>query len=119
MAFSAPVAPQVLRTIKEAGKGLPQRQAGEHIMRAVLNHFGKEVTVLDRDGQGELFRVGAGPSHGISGVHIHPISVQWGTWQLKAHKDAIEFLTDSDFNMYLGTLLQALEIGRYRAGFPR
>ena len=36
---------------------------------------------------------------------------------MKAHKVAIAFLTDDDFNMYLGTLLQALELGRYRAGF--
>jgi hypothetical protein len=35
---------------------------------------------------------------------------------LRAHKDAVAFLTDDDFNMYLGTLLQALELGRYRAG---
>jgi hypothetical protein len=46
-----------------------------------------------------------------------PISVQWGTWQLKAHKDAVAFLTDTDFNMYLGKLLQALEVGRFRIGF--
>ena len=34
-------------------------------------------------------------------------------------KDAVAFLTDDDFNMYLGTLLQALELGRYRVGFPK
>jgi hypothetical protein len=27
------------------------------------------------------------------------------------------FLTDKDFNEYLGTLLLALEVGRYRVGF--
>jgi hypothetical protein len=37
-------------------------------------------------------------------------------FELNAHKDAIAFLTDDDFNMYLGTLLQALELGCYRAG---
>jgi hypothetical protein len=99
---------------------MSQRQAGERIIQAVLAHFRAEVTVLDRDGDGELFRVGTGnPSHEIHGVHIHPISVQWGTWQLRAHKDAVAFLTDADFNMYLGTLLQALELGRYRVGFKK
>ena len=96
------------------------RQSGEQIILAVLNHFRAEITVLGPDGDGELFRLGSGaPSHAIHGVHIHPISVQWDTWQLKAHKDAIAFLTDDDFNMYLGTLLQALELGRYRAGFRK
>jgi hypothetical protein len=118
MPYSPPVQPQLLRQFKDAGRGLNHRQAGEQIIVAVLGHFRAEITVLDRDGDGELFRVGSGaPSHGIHGVHIHPISVQWGTWQLKAHKDAVAFLTDDDFNMYLGTLLQALELGRYRAGF--
>jgi hypothetical protein len=89
-------------------------------MQAVLNHFRAEITVLDQGGDGELFRVGSGaPSHEIHGVHVHPISVQWGTWQLKAHKDAVAFLTDEDFNMYLGTMLQALELGRYRVGFKK
>jgi len=36
---------------------------------------------------------------------------------LKAHKDAVAFPANEDFNMYLGTLLQALELGRYRVGF--
>lgn len=120
MAYSARVNPQLLRQFKEAGKGLSPRQAGERMIQAILNHFRAEITVLDQSGEGELFRVGSGdPSHGIHGVHIHPISVQWGTWQLKAHKDAVAFLTDDDFNMYLGTLLQALELGRYRAGFNK
>lgn len=120
MPYSTPVPPQLLRVFKDAGKGLPNRQAGERIIQAALNHFRAEITVLDRDGTGELFRVGSGnPSHAIHGVHVHPISVQWGTWQLKAHKDAVAFLSDDDFNMYLGTLLQALELGRYRVGFSK
>ena len=118
MAYGLRVPPQLLRQFKDAGKGSGSRQASERIIQAALNHFRAEITVLDKAGEGELFRVGSGePRHGIHGVHIHPISVQWGTWQLKAHKDAIAFLTDDDFNMYLGTLLQALELGRYRAGF--
>jgi hypothetical protein len=109
-----------LRHFKNAGQGLSQRQAGERIIQAVLAHFRAEVTVLDAHRDGELFRVGAGnPSHGIHGVHIHPISIQWDSWQLKAHKDAVAFLKDADFNMYLGTLLQALELGRYRVGFKK
>jgi hypothetical protein len=76
--------------------------------------------VLDQFGEGELFRVGSGsPSHNIHGVHIHPVSVQWGTWQLRAHKDAVSFLTDDDFNMYVGTFLQALELGRFRVGLKK
>jgi hypothetical protein len=90
------------------------------MMQAVLDHFRAEITVLDADGDGELFRFGSGsPSHGIHGVHIHPVSVQWGTWQLRAHRDAVAFLTDDDFNRYLGTLLQALELGRFRVGFKK
>jgi hypothetical protein len=120
MPLSSPVPPPLLRRFKEAGKGLTPRQSGERIIQAVLDHFRGEITVLDRTGEGELFRVGSGaPRHHIHGVHIHPISVQWGTWQLKAHKDAVAFLTDDDFNMYLGTLLQALELGRYRVGFEK
>jgi hypothetical protein len=34
-------------------------------------------------------------------------------------KDAVAFLKDDDFNMYVGLLLQALELGRYRIGFPK
>ncbi len=118
MAYGPRVPLPLLRRFKDAGKGMSQRQAGEAIIRAVLDHFRAEITVLDRNGDGELFRVGKGdPSHGIHGVHIHPISVQWGTWELKAHKDAMAFLTDKDFNEYLGTLLLALEVGRYRVGF--
>jgi len=120
MAYAAPVPSPLLRQFKQAGKGLSPRQGGERILQAILNHFRAEITVLDRDGRGELFRVGSGaPSHNIYGVHIHPISVQWGPWELRAHKDAVAFLTDDDFNMYLGTLLQALELGRYRAGFSK
>ncbi len=120
MAYSTPVHPQVLREFKAAGEGWPPRQAGERIIQAILNYYHAEITVLDPFGDGELFRVGTGaPSHNIHGVHIHPVSVQWGTWQLKAHKDAIAFLTDDDFNMYLGTLLQALELGRFRVGFEK
>jgi hypothetical protein len=118
MAYRTRVSPELLRQFKEASQGLDPRRAGETIILAVLDHFQAEITVLDRDGDGELFRVGMGyPSHGINGVQIHPLYVQWGTWQLKAHRDAIAFLTDEDFNMYLGTLLQALELGRFRAGF--
>ena len=120
MPFNAPVAPQLLRRFKEAGKGLPPRQAGEKIMMAALEHFRAEITVLDSGGTGELFRVGAGsPSHGIHGIHIHPVRVQWDTWDLKAHKDAVSFATDEHFNMYLGLFLQALELGRYRVGLPK
>lgn len=120
MPLSPPVPARLLREFKDAGKGLRPREAGERIIQAALNHFRAEVTVLDKDGVGELFRVGSGaPSHEIHGVHVHPISVQWGTWQLRAHKDAIAFLTDQDFNMYLGTFLQALELGRFRIGFGK
>ena|ERR1035437_9771934 len=120
MPYTAPVHPLLLRQFKAAGEGLNPRQAGERIILAILDYFRAEITVLDRDGTGELFRVGSGaPSHNIHGVHIHPVSVQWGTWELKAHKDAVAFLSDVDFNMYLGTLLQALELGRFRVGFPK
>jgi hypothetical protein len=107
-----------MRQFKSAAGGLSGRAAGDAIVRTILDHFKAEITVLDKHGVGELFRIGVGdPSHGIRGVHIHPITVQWGSWELKAHKDAIEFLTDENFNMYLGSLLEALETGRYRAGF--
>jgi hypothetical protein len=120
MPLSSRVSRQLLRTFKESGKGLPPRQAGERIIQSILQHYRAEVTVLDSNGTGELFRVGMGfPSHEIHGVHIHPISVQWGTWELRAHKDAVAFLKDDDFNMYLGLLLQALELGRYRIGFSK
>ena len=120
MPFSPPVPPQLLRTFKESGKGLPPRQAGERIIETILEYYRAEVTVLDAFGTGELFRVGMGyPRHGIHGVHIHPISVQYRTWELRAHKDAVAFLKDDDFNMYLGLLLQALELGRYRVGLPK
>ena len=120
MPFTSPVPAPLLRQFKEAGKGLSPRQGGERIIQAVLDHFRAEITVLDKIGDGELFRVGSGaPRHGVHGIHIHPISVQWGTWQLKAHKDAVAFLTDEHFNMYLGTLLQALELGRFRVGFEK
>ncbi len=113
MALSQRVPAPLLRDFKAAGKGLSPRLAGERIIQTVLNHFRAEITVLDATGEGELFRVGSGsPSHHIHGVHIYPISVQWGTWQLKTHKDAVAFLTDADFNMYIGTFLQALELGR-------
>jgi hypothetical protein len=118
MAYGLRVPLPLLRQFKDAGKGMSQRQAGEAIIRAVLDHFRAEITVLDKYVDGELFRVGKGdPSHGIHGVHIHPITVQWGTWELRAHKDAVAFLKDKNFNRYLGTLLLALEIGRYRVGF--
>lgn len=104
--------------VQERANGLSGRSAGDAIVRAILDHFDAEITVLDKHGVGELFRIGVGdPSHGIRGVHIHPVNVQWQTWELRAHKDAIEFLTDDHFNMYLGSLLQGLETGRYRAGF--
>jgi hypothetical protein len=45
-------------------------------------------------------------------VHSH-------THEMIAHKDAIALLTDNDFNMYVGLLLQALELGRYRVGFNK
>jgi hypothetical protein len=118
MPFSTPVAPPLMKQFKSAANGLTGRAAAEAIVQAVLAHFKAEVTVLDRHGIGELFRVGSGdPSHGIHGIHIHPISIQWGTWDLKAHKDAIAFLPDENLNMYVGSLLQALETGCYRAGF--
>jgi hypothetical protein len=111
-------APQLLRQLKEAGKGLSPRKAGERILQAALDLFRAEITVLDQLGESELFRVGSGsPSHNIHGVHIHPVSVQWGTWQLRAHKDAVSFLTD-DVNMSIGTFLQALELG-FRVGFKK
>jgi hypothetical protein len=120
MPFSPPVPPALLRQFKKAADGFTGRRASEKIIEAILAHFRAEITVLTADGQGELFRVGTGsPSHGIHGVHIHPISVQWGTWELKAHKDAVAFLSDANFNMYIGLLLQALELGRYRAGFKK
>ena len=107
-----------MRQFKAAGNGLQGRLAGNTIVKAILDHFKAEITVLDKHGIGELFRIGFGdPSHGIHGVHIHPISIQWASWELKAHKDAIEFLSDDDFNMYLGSLLGALETGRFRSGF--
>jgi hypothetical protein len=114
MPLSAPASPSLLRAFKAAGAGLLPRQAGERIITAILTHYRAEITVLAADGEGELFRVGMGnPSHGIVGVHIHPVSVQFESWELKAHKDAVAFLKDKDFNMYLGALLQALEIGRF------
>ena len=120
MQLGAPVPSELLRTFKESGRGLASRQAGERIIQSILEHFRAEVTVLDSYRTGELFRVGMGfPSHGIHGVHVHPVFVQWGSWELRAHKDAVAFLKDADFNMYLGTLLQALELGLYRVGLPK
>ena len=117
MRCNDPTPQALLRAFKNAGAGHPPRQAGERIVEAILAHYQHEITVYTDDRQGELFRIGKGPRHGISGIHIHPISVQFDTWELKAHKDAVAFLTDKDFNMYLGTLLQALELGRFRVGF--
>lgn len=119
-----PYAPRVpltlLRQFKSAGQGISGRQAGIRIIEAILAHFRAEITVLDKDGDGELFRVGSGnPRHGIHGIHIHPVSIHSLTFQLQAHKDAIDLLSDADFNMYVGLLLQALELGRYRAGFKK
>jgi hypothetical protein len=120
MPFSTPVPPVLLRQFKSAGYGFAGRQASEKIMEAILAHFRMEITVLTADGNGELFRVGSGnPSHGINGIHIHPTSVQYRTGELRAHKDAVAFLTDANFNMYIGLLLQALELGRFRAGFSK
>jgi hypothetical protein len=120
MPFNDPVSRELLRGFKSAGGGLPKRQAGAKIVEAILAHYKAEITVYNDDGHGELFRIGSGnPSHGIQGIHVHPISVAWGTWELKAHKDAVAFLTDDDFNMYLGKLLQALEVGRFRVGFAK
>jgi hypothetical protein len=121
MAFSSPLPWQLLKQFKGAANGFTGRQAGEKIVAAILAHFHQaEITVLTPDGGGELFRVGQGsPSHGIHGVHIHPTRIQWGTWELKAHKDPVALLSDDNFNMYVGTLLQALETGRYRVGFKK
>ena len=74
MPYGLPVPPQLLRQFKDAGKGLSPRQAGERTIQVVLDHFRAEVTVLDRDGEGELFRLGSGtPSHDIHGVHVEGI----------------------------------------------
>ena len=118
MPFSTPVPTTITRKFKGTANGLSGRAAGDAIVRAILDHFKCEITVLSSDGFGELFRVGMGdPSHGIHGVHIHPIGVEWGSFELKAHKNAVEFVADDQFNMYLGSLLAGLETGRYRAGF--
>ena len=120
MGYSLRVSPQLLRQFKSAGQGLQGRQAGIRIVEAVLAHFRAEITVLDQDATGELFRVGQGdPRHGVHGVHIHPITLHSRTHEMIAHKDAVALLTDTDFNMYIGLLLQALELGRYRAGFKK
>ena len=89
-------------------------------MQAVLAHFRAEITVLDKGGFGELFRVGEGnPSHGIHGVHIHPMTLHSLTHEMIAHRDAVALIHDNDFNMYVGLLLQALEVGCYRVGFRK
>ena len=64
MPYSTPVPPQLLRVFKDAGKGLSNRQAGERIIQAALNHFRAEITVLDRDGTGELFELGSASKPG-------------------------------------------------------
>ena len=120
MSYAVRVPPNLLRQFKSAGLGFTGRQAGVKIIEAILAHFRAEITVLDKDGFGELFRVGSGnPRHGIHGIHIHPVSIHSQTFEMQAHKDAIDLLADEDFNMYLGLLLQALELGRYRAGFKK
>lgn len=121
MPYSVPLPAPVLRQLKSAGRGLTGRLAGIKIMEAVLAHFRQvEITVLNGHGDGELFRIGTGnPRHGIHGVHIHPVMVHSQTFQLEAAKHAVLAIKDEDFNMYLGLLLQALELGRYRVGFKK
>jgi hypothetical protein len=38
---------------------------------------------------------------------------------MMARRDAVDLFTDPDFNMYVGLLLQALEVGRYRVGLKK
>ena len=119
MTYASPLPAELLRQFKGAGKGLAPRPAGELIIRAVLDYFHAEITVLDRNSNGELFRVGpanAKESHKIIGVHIHPVQLHSETWELMAHRRAVSFVKDVDFNMYLGLFLQALELGNYRVG---
>lgn len=118
MPFSTPATTAQIRQFKRAADGLNGRVAGEAIVKAVLAAYKAEITVMDRYGLSELFRIGIGhPSHGIHGVHIHPIKFHGLTGESKAHTDAVALMTDDEFNMYVGTLLQALETGCFRAGF--
>src|SRR5262249_23275068 len=67
----------VLSHVKDAGNGLQGRESGLKIVEDVLAHFRNvEITVLDKTGVGELFRVGCGEGrHGIHGIHIHPLAI--------------------------------------------
>jgi hypothetical protein len=113
-----PTSPELLRAFKNAGGGHPRREAGEMMISAILAHYKYEITVYTADLQGELFRIGSGDRHEIKGVHVHPAYIKKDSWEFRASSKATKFLTDKDFNMYLGILLQALELGRFRVGYP-
>jgi hypothetical protein len=121
MKFTQPPTAAELRDFKSAGDGQAGRHKGYAIVLAILNFYKMEITVYDRRSHdGELFRVGLGnPSHGINGIHIHPCFYHYRTGVPKPGKDAVALITDDDYNKYVGLLLQALELGNFRAGFDR
>jgi hypothetical protein len=116
MSFGTPATPEQIKHFKSAAAGLSGRTAGDAIVKSILDFYKAEITVLDRYAIGELFRVGIGyPSHGIYGIHVHPIRFHGLTGESRAHKDPVELMTDEKFNMYVGLLLQALETGCFRS----
>jgi hypothetical protein len=117
MPFSTPATAAQIRQFKQAANGLSGKIAGEAIVKAVLAAYNGEITVMDRHGLNELFRIGLGPRHGIDAIHVHPISFHGRTGESKAHKDPFDLMSADEFNMYVGTLLLSLETGCFRAGF--
>jgi len=110
-----------MRQFTSRGNGLNGAYAAEAIMQAVLDYFDAEITVYDRSQTHEMFRVGSGNRHDISGVHIHPKEFVWNRKEndliQRDEEKAIALIAQTDFNSYLGTLLQALTVGSYRRGF--
>lgn len=72
------------------------------------------MTVFDSSGLHELFRIGTGNRHGITGAHVHEPYIQFETWLIRPRTDAVPLHGNPDYNYYIGTLVQALETGRYR-----
>jgi hypothetical protein len=128
--FDPPIPPSLINQFKSAGDGLVGPYVGEAIITAIVAYFKAEVTVLSKEFNSEIFRVGYGDGppgtkypHGIKGVHIHEgtfnLHAPAGVRKYSVQKDAIAFLTCPEGELYLNDLLEALARGEYRSGFDR